>query len=289
MGLDPVCMVCMMKGVDPSPAEEKTAARLPGCAPTRESGIDGESGVAASPAAPRFRISDFLYRHRFWLFLFLYLMGFYAQPIVSGAQSTTLWLACSALLARTGWIGLEAATYSFTAAALILCALGAALRLAGAGYGAPRPSAAGPLSAAGPYRRLRSPLQLGNSLLAAAISILMPAFGAMAFLVSFLLLQLLLGPAEDRVLGARLGGNYREYRDRVPRLLPALSARAPDSGVKARWPQALIAELWPLSFSVCFAVFAWRFNAQILIRCLLICCGAALIGRAILAQPRDSE
>ena len=280
----------MMNSVDRSPREAEIDAGASGGAPSRKMGIEGESGATKPVAGANLRIADFLYRHRFWLLLFLYLMGFYAQPLVSSGQSTSLWLACSTLLARTGWIGLQAATYLLTAAALILCVLGSALRLAGAGYGAaPEPRAGAPLSAAGPYRRLRSPLELGSCLLAAAISILMPAFGAVAFLATILLLQSLLGPAEDRVFGARFGGNYRAYRDLVPRLLPALRPRVPASGAQARWPQALIAETWPLSFSVCFAIFAWRFNAQILIRCLLICCGAALVGRAILPRPRRGE
>jgi hypothetical protein len=142
------------------------------------------------------------------------------------------------------------------------------------------------LLAAGPYRYLRNPLYLGSWLLALAASILMPPSGAAFFVPAFSVFALFLISAEERFLSAQLGDVYRQYCRRVPRLWPRTGGAEAISHARPHWLQALLAETYPIAFTFCFAVFAWRYNARILIQCLLICYGLALIMRAFTKPPK---
>jgi hypothetical protein len=136
------------------------------------------------------------------------------------------------------------------------------------------------LVAAGPYRYLRNPLYLGSWLLGFATSVLMPPSGAAFFLPAFSLFVLFLISAEERFLTAQLGDVYQQYCRRVPRLWPRIGASDAISSARPHWLQALLAETYPVAFTLCFAIFAWRYNARILIQCLLICYGLSLVIRA---------
>jgi len=141
------------------------------------------------------------------------------------------------------------------------------------------------LVAAGPYRYLRNPLYLGSCLLGFATAILMPPSGAAFFLLAFSAFILFLISAEERFLTAQLGDVYQEYCRRVPRLWPRIGAGDPTSSARPHWLQAILAETHPIAFTLCFAVLAWRYNARILIQCLLICYGLSLIIRAFTKRP----
>ena len=232
------------------------------------------------------------FRFRVAIFLLLYLVGFLPPwgAIVRGSSEGTLWLAASTLAARSGWIGLGAATVAVTLIALACLALGAMLRVWGTAYlgsgvmrGAVMQGAR--LVAAGPYRHLRNPLYLGSWLLAIATSLLMPPSGAAFFLPAFSLFVLFLISAEERFLSAQLGDVYRQYCRRVPRLWPRLASPDASSQARPHWLQALLAETYPIAFTLCFAIFAWRYNARILIQCLLICYGVSLVIRAFAKRP----
>ena len=113
-----------------------------------------------NPTAP-------IFRFRLWLIPLLYLLGFLApwQWLLHSSNST-LWLTASTLLARTGWLGLAAATQTVTDVALGCLAIGALLRVWGAAYPGPllerEASMHGNrLIASGPYRYLQHPLSLG--------------------------------------------------------------------------------------------------------------------------------
>jgi hypothetical protein len=45
---------------------------------------------------------------------------------------------------------------------------------------------------------------------------------------------------------------------------------------------ALFSELWPIGYAAGFAVLAWRYNPQLLLKALLIAFGASLIARALM-------
>jgi hypothetical protein len=142
------------------------------------------------------------------------------------------------------------------------------------------------LVAAGPYRRLRNPLYTGTFLFSLGVSILMPPSGALFFLCALALFQRFLIAGEESFLLARLGSAYGEYLRRVPRLMPSLASKIPASPAsmeRTRWPQAFLAEIYPVGYTLCFAVLAWRYNALILTQSLLICIGISLVTRAMWA------
>jgi protein-S-isoprenylcysteine O-methyltransferase Ste14 len=232
------------------------------------------------------------FRFRVVIFVLLYVLGFIVpwRAIVRGGSDGTLWLAASTLVARTGWMGLAPATLTLTLIALACLLLGAILRVWGTAYlgsgvmrGAVMQGAR--LVAAGPYRYLRNPVYLGSWLSAFATAILMPPSGAAFFLLAFSAFMLFLISGEERFLAARLGDGYQEYCRRVPRLWPRAGVRETASSARPHWLQAFLAETYPVVFTLCFAVFAWRYNARILIQCLLICYGLSLIVRAFTKRP----
>jgi protein-S-isoprenylcysteine O-methyltransferase Ste14 len=232
------------------------------------------------------------FRFRAVIFVLLYLLGFLAPwgAIVRGGSDGTLWLAASTLAARSGWIGLAAATVTVTLLALVCLAMGAVLRVWGTAYlssGVMRGAVmqGDRLVGEGPYRYLRNPLYLGLWLLGLATSLLMPPSGAAFFLAALTLFVLFLISAEERFLAAQLGDVYQQYCRGVPRLWPVTRAGNAASSVRPYWLQALLAETYPIAFTLCFAIFAWSYNARILIRCLLICYGLSLIIRALTKRP----
>jgi len=230
------------------------------------------------------------FRFRVFLFVLLYVLGFLPPWDFSSGSRGTLWLSASTLLARSGWISLAPATLSVTLAALACLVAGAFLRVWGTaflGSGVMRDSAlhGEGLVVAGPYRHLRNPLYLGAWLLALGASILMPLDGALFFLPAFSVFVLLLITTEERFLSAKLGNAYQQYRGLVPRLLPRFATGAAPATACPHWAQAVLAETYPIAFTLCFAVFAWRYNARVLIQCLLVCYGVSLVIRAMLRLP----
>lgn len=236
------------------------------------------------------------YRFRVVIFVLLYLLGFVPPwgANIRGGSDGTLWLAASTLFARSGWIGLAAATATVTLIAFACLATGTILRVWGTAYiGTSVMSGAAMqgdrLVAVGPYRYVRNPLYLGAWLLAFGASILMPPGGAAFFLPGFSIFILFLIFAEERFLSGRSGEAYQQYRRGVPRLLPRLSPQPGASDIlrqaRPHWLQSLLAETYPIAFTLCFALFAWRYNSKILIQCLLICYGSSLVVRAIIKRP----
>jgi protein-S-isoprenylcysteine O-methyltransferase Ste14 len=235
------------------------------------------------------------FRYRVFIFLLLYLLGFLTpwEGAFRSGRGSTLWLAASTLLARSGWIGLAAATTTVTILALACLAAGATLRVWGTAYLGSSVMRGSRMEgrqivAAGPYRHVRNPLYLGSWLLGVGASVLMPPSGAAFFLLTSSLFTLFLISGEERFLSAQRGDAYQDYRRRVPRLLPRMTAAGPVSSVRPRWIQALLAEMYPVAFTVCFAICAWLYNARILIRCLLICYGVSLVIRAFAGPPAAS-
>jgi protein-S-isoprenylcysteine O-methyltransferase Ste14 len=232
------------------------------------------------------------FRFRVFLFVLLYVLGFLPPWDFSSGSRSTLWLGASTLLARSGRISLATATLAVTLVALVCLAVGALLRVWGTAYlgsGVMRDSAlhGEGLVVAGPYRHLRNPLYLGAGLLALGASILMPLDGALFFLLAFSIFVLLLITTEERFLAAKLGNAYQQYLRLVPRLLPRFTARAAPATARPHWLQAVLAETYPIAFTLCYAVLAWRYNARLLIQCLLICYGVSLVIRAMQRRPTE--
>jgi len=49
---------------------------------------------------------------------------------------------------------------------------------------------------------------------------------------------------------------------------------------------AFLSELWPLGYAAGFAVLAWRYNPQLLLKVLVIAFGASLVARALVPSQR---
>jgi hypothetical protein len=74
----------------------------------------------------------------------------------------------------------------------------------------------------------------------------------------------------------------------VPRLIPRLCASIPPAGSKPRWGQALIYEMYPIGIFLILACVSWSYNNQLMLQALLVAFGLALVGRALLADPKQS-
>jgi protein-S-isoprenylcysteine O-methyltransferase Ste14 len=230
------------------------------------------------------------FRFRVIIFVSFYLLGFFQPWDFRSGSRGTLWLAASALVARTGWVGLGTATLLVTVVALACLVVGSILRVWGTAYlGSGVMRGAGMQGerfvAAGPYRYVRNPLYLGAWLLAIGVCILMPPSGALFFVLAFSLFVLFLISAEERFLSSTSGDVYQQYLRRVPRLLPRIAAGGLASPVRPHWGAAFLDETYPVGFTLCFAILAWRYNARILIQCVLICYGVSLVVRALTKRP----
>lgn len=202
------------------------------------------------------------------------------------------WLAIEA--ARTNLLSTRFAYIAITVGAVALALLGAWLRVWGTAYLGDfvmrnKAMQAGALMASGPYRHLRNPLYIGLLLNSFAVSILMPVTGAAFFLVGMTLFTLRLIGAEQAFLRKQLRDDYAEYCKAVPSIVPSLRSRLGASSAKPRWPQSLLAEVFPVGVAVCFAALAWSYDADLLTRCVLICFGISLVARAFASSRRETQ
>jgi protein-S-isoprenylcysteine O-methyltransferase Ste14 len=233
------------------------------------------------------------FRFRLLIILLIYALGFWAPWTWAsgrfGPPATTAWLALATTLARWGWLHLDQATLLVTGLAILFGLAGAVLRVWGTAFlGASivhaGPMLAGSVMAAGPYRYVRNPLYLGSWFLGLSIAILMPPSGALVFFVVLGLFYFRLILGEEAFLRGALGVSYQAYLRQVPRLLPSLHPRIAKSTTQPEWLMSLVAEFLPVSYSLCLAVLAWRYDPVLLIRCLLICFGLSLVLRAFLPK-----
>jgi hypothetical protein len=149
----------------------------------------------------------------------------------SGSSSVTMiWLALPMILARHG-LHLAYATDTVT-----ISALGAAILAA-------------LLSIAARVRGNAALGAVGAFLFGASVAILMPAWTAIGFLGTLLLIVAL--------------------RARFVALRPTTAV------------VALLSELWPVGYAIGFAVLAWRYNPQLLLKTLVVALGVSLVARAL--------
>jgi protein-S-isoprenylcysteine O-methyltransferase Ste14 len=243
------------------------------------------------------KATQFEFRFRLAIGFLLYFLGFWAPWERYGSNPgavTTTWLELSGALASAHWLSLSSATVLVTAIAILCAFKGTIFRVWGTAYlgtavvhdtsmhGAE-------VVAAGPYRYVRNPLYVGTFIFSLAVSILMPPTGAIFFLLAqaFFYLRLILG--EEAYLTAQQGEAYLAYKQRVPRLMRSLRARVPASRAKPQWLTSILAESYYVSLTVCFAVLAWRYNAYLLTKCVIICFGASLVLRALVPRKINQE
>jgi protein-S-isoprenylcysteine O-methyltransferase Ste14 len=129
----------------------------------------------------------------------------------------------------------DSATPVFTWLGVILVVAGELLRLWAVRHigviSRTRTDRLGPLIAAGPFARVRNPLYLGNIALWVGFAL----SARVLWLVPVVLI--VLGVAyhaivrwEETLLETRRGEEYRDYRRRIPRWLPSLSAAPGEDG-----------------------------------------------------------
>jgi protein-S-isoprenylcysteine O-methyltransferase Ste14 len=242
------------------------------------------------------KATPFEFRFRVAIVTLLYVLGFWVprEHYLHSGGAITTWLELSGALASAHWLPLSYATILVTTLAILFALKGTFFRVWGTAYLGTaivhdKAMHAQQVVAAGPYRYTRNPLYLGTLLFSVGVSILMPPSGAIVFLVlqSILYLRLVLG--EEALLAERQGEAYLTYKQRVPRFLPSLWPRVPASAAKPQWLQSLLAESYYIALSACFVVLAWRYNAWILIKCVIICFGASLVLRALVPRTINAE
>lgn len=234
------------------------------------------------------------FRLRLWISVAILVLGFWSpwiQWFRLGSRTTT-WLWLGFQLSRMG-ISSITAIEAVTALAIAAAALAAILRVWASAYlGASvvthSEMKAGGVMADGPFRCVRNPLYIGSMLMNLAIALLMPPSGALVslLLISLLVLRLILG--EEAFLVAQLGEPYLAYRKAVPRLIPSLRPRVPAGGQHPHWMRAVLSEITPLGVLVSFAALSWQYNAELLIRAILISFGVSLVVRALLTPGPEA-
>src|ERR1700742_4953590 len=235
------------------------------------------------------KATQFEFRFRVIIVTLLYVLGFWVpweHYLHNTGAITTTWLELSGALASAHWLSLNNATILVTLLAILFALKGTFFRIWGTAYLGTavvhdKSMHAAQVVAAGPYRYTRNPLYLGSLLFSFAVSILMPPSGAIVFLVAQTILYLRLVLAEESLLTARLGEAYLTYKQHVPGFLPSLRPRVHASPAKPLWLQSIAAESYYAILTVCFAALAWRYNAWILTRCVIICFGVSLVLRAL--------
>jgi hypothetical protein len=104
---------------------------------------------------------------------------------------------------------------------------------------------------------------VGTMLFSLGLAILMPPSGAGFFLITLLIVQL------------------RELSRGAQRLTLFPISEQFAASTMSRWKHALVAETFPLTYSICLITLAWQYNPNLLLRCLLVCLGLSLVTRAL--------
>jgi protein-S-isoprenylcysteine O-methyltransferase Ste14 len=244
------------------------------------------------------KATAFEFRHRFWILMAIYVLGFVAPwdaalgriGLGDGAgPSAHLWGVLAVLLSKSGIMSIGSAFNLLLVSAILCAGAGAWLRTWGTAYlsadvmSDTRMRGEG-MVADGPYRHLRNPLYLGAWIHTLALALLMPASGAVFTIVVLIGFQIRLILSEESFLVGKQDEAYTAYCALVPRLMPALRPRIAASGARPRWAQAALAEIFMWGMTASFAVLGRRYNAFLLTKCVLVWLGVSLVVRALPMQ-----
>jgi protein-S-isoprenylcysteine O-methyltransferase Ste14 len=268
------------------------------------------------------KASGFEFRYRFWIILAIYGLGFwapwdYAVHLDGAGPNAHVWGWLAALLAKAGAMDITSAFNVLLVLGIVCATAGAMLRTWGSAYlGAEVmrdvEMRGDGMVAEGPYRLMRNPLYVGSWLGTVALALLMPPSGAVFTLVVLIGFQVRLILGEEAFLRAKLGEGYVRYCAEAPRVFPKL--RKPTSpvrdpfgelragcstssgqvvghpGARARWGQAALAEVAMWGVAASFAVLGWQYNANLLLRGVLVSLGVSLVVKgASLRGPATAE
>ena len=122
------------------------------------------------------------------------------------------------------------------------------------------------LIADGPYRQVRNPLYFANVLMVIAVGAMMSRVGFFVAVWAMLVFCYRLIVREEAELLASQGEQYKEYRNAVPRLWPALWPRIASGGRQAKWADGFKAQSWYWGFAAALVAFVitlklWLFFA----------------------------
>lgn len=201
--------------------------------------------------------TEFEFKNRFWLIGALFFLAFqlFVKDHVPISQAVADWTVGPSAPSH------EAAVRAVLALGAVLTFLAAALRTWAAAYldsdvVHDRALHSEALVADGPFRHLRNPLYLGAILIAAGLGLSASRLGFVVLVAGMTLFTLrLIGREELQLLQGR-GESYREYRARVPSLIPSATPRVPAGGGEPRWAQAFIGEIFSWMFFVGMALYA---------------------------------
>jgi protein-S-isoprenylcysteine O-methyltransferase Ste14 len=238
------------------------------------------------------------FRLRFPIHVVIFTLGFWAPwnhwlHLDGAGLNAHVWGTLSALLSKTGTMGIGTAFDVVLIAGIIWAVKSAWLRTWGSAYlgvGVMRglEMRGDAVMADGPYRYVRNPLYLGTWIHTLALALLMPPSGAIFAIVMIGLLQIRLILGEEAFLTEKLGASYTAYCALVPRLWPSLRPRVASTGARPQWLAAAVAEIYMWGVAGSFAVLGWRYNAQLLTKCVLVCLGVAIIARAFPVKERPA-
>jgi len=111
------------------------------------------------------------------------------------------------------------------------------------------------LIADGPYRQVRNPLYFANVLMVIAVGAMMSRVGFFVAVLAMLVFCYRLIVREEAELLASQGEQYKEYRNAVPRLWPALWPRIASGGRQAKWADGFKAQSWYWGFAAALVAF----------------------------------
>ena len=247
------------------------------------------------------KASTFEYRFRYAIHLVIFVLGFtapwdYWLHLDPTGPNAHMWGILAVQLSRLGIGNIASAFNALLVFGIVLSLAGAFLRTWGAAYlGAnvvqsrsmhtSHAAAEAGMLQDGPFRHMRNPLYLGTFLHTLALSLLMPVSGAIFAIVAIGLLQIRLILAEEDFLAVKLGVPYAAYRKLVPQILPSIKSRIAATGLQPRWPQAILGEIYMWGVALSFAIVGWRYDAETLVKCVIVSLGVSLVARAFAPQP----
>jgi len=247
-----------------------------------------------------FKASALEYRFRFLLHVVIYTLGFaapwdYALHLDPTGPNAHLWGSLAVQLSRLGAGDIATAFHLLLEMGIAVAIAGAWFRTWGSAYlganivqsGAMHTAEAAPATGLlqdGPFRHMRNPLYLGTFLHTLALALLMPVSGAVFAIVMIGVLQVRLILAEEAFLGAKLGPPYAAYCALVPRVMPSLRPRASGTGLQPAWGQAVLGEIYMWGVAGSFAIAGWRYDAGLLIKCVIVSLGVSLVAWAFAPQ-----
>jgi len=237
------------------------------------------------------KASTIEFRFRYLIHTVVYCLGF-TTPWNAWLHLDTVrtWQWLASWPTRAGWMSFSASTNAVLILGILFALAGAALRTWAAAYmgsGVVHDSSmhSDSVVAAGPYCYMRNPLYLGTFLHTFALALLMMPSGALFTIIIIGLLQLRLMLSEEAFLTAKLGEPYRAYCSAVPRIVPSLRARVPQSAAQPAWGVALVGEIYMWGVVASFIAFGWKYNAFLIIQGVVVSLGVSLVARAFIPKP----